>query len=384
LSIDDIYEQGKTLLFEWKEEEKEMTLKGIDISKWQDGIDISKIEAEFVIVKATEGIGYVDKCCDRFFQAAKGANKLVGFFHYARPINDATKEADFFYQNTKNYFGHAIPFLDWEAENKNDVNWALTWLNRVYALSGVRPMIYMSESVVNSYNWDPVAKANYGLWVARYRDYGIDYNYDMSNAGQKPSVRHWNGYAMWQWTSSGRLNGYSGNLDCDEFYGDATTWNKYACSTGSAPTPTPAKPSSTPSGSTLDLVYNTMAGMYGNGDARKFALGSRYAEVQEMIDHIAMSDVNTLKNEVLAGKYGNGNVRSTVLGSRYEEVQKAVNGGSAPSAPAVNTGIYYTIKSGDTLSGIASRYGTSYQAIAKLNGIADANKIYVGQRIRVK
>lgn len=363
-----------------------MTLKGIDISKWQDGIDISKIEADFVIVKATEGIGYVDSCCDKFFQAAKGANKLVGFYDFARPSNDPTKEADYFYQNTKNYFGKAIPILDWESGNTSNVAWALTWLNRIYALSGVRPMIYMSESVVNSYNWDPVAKANYGLWVARYRDYGVDYNYDMSNAGQKPSVRHWNGYAMWQWTSSGRLNGYSGNLDCDEFYGDASTWNKYACSTGHAPAPTPAptKPSSDPSGSTLDLVYNTMDGMYGNGDTRKIALGSRYAEVQEMIDHIAMSDVNTLKNEVIAGKYGNGNVRSTVLGSRYDEVQKAVNGGVAPSAPKVNTGIYYTIKSGDTLSGIASRYGTTYQHIAQINGIVNPNRIYAGQRIRVR
>ena len=45
---------------------------------------------------------------------------------------------------------------------------------------------------------------------------------------------------------------------------------------------------------------------------------------------------------------------------------------------------YYTIKSGDTLSGIASRYGTTYQNLAAMNGIADPNKIYAGQTIRVK
>ena len=60
--------------------------------------------------------------------------------------------------------------------------------------------------------------------VAKYRDYNPDYNYDMSNAGSKPSVKYWNGYAMWQWTSSGRLNGWNGNLDLDEFYGDASAW----------------------------------------------------------------------------------------------------------------------------------------------------------------
>ena len=45
---------------------------------------------------------------------------------------------------------------------------------------------------------------------------------------------------------------------------------------------------------------------------------------------------------------------------------------------------YYTVKSGDTLSEIAAKYGTTYQKIAQLNGIANPNKIYVGQKLRVK
>ena len=45
---------------------------------------------------------------------------------------------------------------------------------------------------------------------------------------------------------------------------------------------------------------------------------------------------------------------------------------------------YYTVKSGDTLSGIAAKYGTTYQKLAQMNGIANPNKIYVGQKLRVK
>ena len=45
---------------------------------------------------------------------------------------------------------------------------------------------------------------------------------------------------------------------------------------------------------------------------------------------------------------------------------------------------YYTVQSGDTLSGIAAKYGTSYQKVAQLNGISNPNVIYVGQRLRVK
>ena len=68
-----------------------------------------------------------------------------------------------------------------------------------------------------------------------------------------------------------------------------------------------------------------------------------------------------------------------VLGKRYAEVQKVINGsGSGSSA------VYYTVKSGDTLSKIAAKYGTTYQKIATLNGIKNPNKIYAGQKLRVK
>ena len=203
-------------------------LQGIDISNWQKGINLEKVDCDFVIVKATEGIGYVDPCADMFYQKAKALGKKLGFYHFARPSNDAVREAQFFYENTKNYFGEAIPVLDWEAENKNDVAWALRWLNEVYRLSGVKPLIYMSESVVNAYDWSPVVKGDYGLWVAKYRDNVPDVNYDMSLAGSRPSVKWWSFYAMWQWTSVGHLDGYDGSLDCDIFYGTADTWDAYA------------------------------------------------------------------------------------------------------------------------------------------------------------
>ena len=118
-----------------------------------------------------------------------------------------------------------------------------------------------------------------------------------------------------------------------------------------------------------------MQGKYGDGNNRKNALGTRYAEVQSFIDHIYSAPVDTLANETKSGKYGNGDVRKLALGSRYTEVQNKINAGSAQ---------YYTVQSGDTLSGIASRYGTSYQKIAQLNGIGNPNLIYVGQRLRVK
>ena len=45
--------------------------------------------------------------------------------------------------------------------------------------------------------------------------------------------------------------------------------------------------------------------------------------------------------------------------------------------------VYYTVVSGDTLSGIASRYGTTYQHLAKINHISNPDLIYVGQRLLI-
>ncbi|TCM67723.1 lipoprotein NlpD [Acinetobacter calcoaceticus] len=45
---------------------------------------------------------------------------------------------------------------------------------------------------------------------------------------------------------------------------------------------------------------------------------------------------------------------------------------------------YYTVRSGDTLSGIANRYGLDYISVAKMNNIPEPYRIYVNQSIRLK
>lgn len=323
------------------------TLKGIDISKWQKGLDLSKIDCDFVIIKATEGVGYVDPCCDGFYQQAKKLGKKLGFYHFARPTagKDPVVEAQFFYNSCKNYFGEAIPFLDWEAENKQNVDWAKAFLDEVYRLSGVKPMIYMSQSVVNQYNWSEVANADYGLWVAKYRDNVVDYNYDMSNAGSKPSVKWWKIIALWQWTSSGRLNGYASNLDCDQFYGDEKAWDAYVGKKAAVPVEVkPEKPAVKP---------------------------------KDPLDDFSDAE---LAEKVMRGEFGNGEDRKKALGKRYEAVQKLVE----QKVKTSNQKVYHKVVRGDTLSKIAQKYGTTVSAICKLNGIKNANMIIIGQKLRVK
>lgn len=120
-------------------------------------------------------------------------------------------------------------------------------------------------------------------------------------------------------------------------------------------------------------IVKATDGTHGNGDERKSALGTRYQEVQDFINHVYYASAQTLAEEVKGGKYGNGDTRKQILGNRYSEVQAVVNGSSAR---------YYTVHSGDTLSGIGVRLGVSWQAIARANGIGSPYTIYPGQRLK--
>ena len=58
--------------------------------------------------------------------------------------------------------------------------------------------------------------------------------------------------------------------------------------------------------------------------------------------------------------------------------------GSTPATPQTNTtDTIYEVQKGDTLSGIAARFGTTYQVLAAYNGIANPNVISIGQKIRL-
>ena len=201
-------------------------MNGIDISVYQKSLDLSKIACDFVIVKATEGKTYTDPHFLHHIESARNLGKLLGFYHFARPENNTPHEEVLnFLNSVRGYIGEGIPFLDWESSGKYDVAWAKAWLDEFYSITGVKPVIYMSESVTKTYDWSRVAPT-YPLWIARYRDYEPDYNYDMSNAGKSPVPKYWDTYVMWQWTSVGRLDGYGGNLDCDLFYGERAEWLK--------------------------------------------------------------------------------------------------------------------------------------------------------------
>lgn len=102
-----------------------------------------------------------------------------------------------------------------------------------------------------------------------------------------------------------------------------------------------SQPSSDIANKSVDeLAREVIQGKYGNGQDRKNALGSRYSEVQARVNQILAGntpstpsqpsqpqgdDLLTLVKKTIRGDFGNGQARKDALGSRYGEVQRQVN-----------------------------------------------------------
>lgn len=342
-----------------------MSLQGIDISAHQAGIDLNAVPADFVIVKVTQGTWYENEDWRRQYNQAKSSGKLLGVYHFSEGYG-VEDEANFFLSKIGNLIGEAVICLDWEKYDnitwdKNDTNWIKGWCDYIYSKTGVKPLVYIQRSAMDKVE----GIGDYGLWIAQYPD--------EEPTGYQDTPWNEGAYdcAIRQYASTGTLPGYGGYLDLNKFYGDAEAWKKYA-NPGSANV-SPSEPidnEDISSASTLYLAIQVMQGVYGNDEQRKQALGDRYEEVQNFINHIYDASSQTLADEVLNGTYGNGSDREIVLGDRYNEVQNIINNGSST---------YYTVSSGDTLSHIADSYGTTVDELVRLNGIENPDLIYPGQ-----
>jgi len=208
---------------------------------------------------------------------------------------------------------------------------ALAIAQAVKAELGTLPGVYLNESLLNGDNWAPNAAAGQGLWIAFY------------STTATPALKYWDAYVYWQFTSTGHLAGYSGNLDED-------TSGTGVPAAPSAPA-APATPAPAPS---LSGTYTVKSGDTLSGIAAKY--GTTVA---------ALAAANGISNPNLI---------------KVGQVLKL--SGAAPAPAAAST---YVVKAGDTLSGIAGEFHVAggYQALAALNGIADPGEIKVGEVIKL-
>lgn len=335
-------------------------LNGIDISSHQAGLNAGTIKADFVIIKVSEGTGYVNPCCDGHYQQAKAAGKLLGIYHYARN-SDPVAEADYFLKHAAGYVGEAVLVLDYEENiSAYSPTWCKKFLDRVKEKTGIKPLLYTYLNVLQSVDWSSVANADYGLWLAAYGANNPQ-GYSQPNA---PAQAYWKSVAMHQFTSSGRLAGWNGNLDLNVFYGDKAAWLKYA---GNKSTSNPApKPQPATFKYAVGTVV-TVGGVFLSSDqASKGNPNDGYVPTARLARNTGKITKQLKTNGV-----------STYL---IDDGLGWINDGDVQVTSTKN----YTVKSGDSLWGIADKLygdGNKYGHLKSLNNLA-GDTIYPGQVLK--
>jgi LysM repeat protein len=260
---------------------------------------------------------------------------IVGLYHFGNG-GDPTAEANYFCSQANVQPGEFV-VLDWESSTANPPAWGETFLARVQALTGAVGIEYLNLSEINGYNWSPVINANHGLWLA----------YPDGSTATFPATP-WPFVAFKQYSWSGSVPGVAGQVDLDVFNGTLAQLEAYTLH-GTAPTPTPV-PAPTPA-----PVNNYVAQRGDSMSSIAAAHGMSLATLESYNPQIANFNLIYV-GEVI--HLGTGN------------------------QPAYNT---YRVVSGDTLSGIAARFGLSLGQIEAMNPqlSGNYNLLQIGEVINV-
>ena len=306
-----------------------MSWRGIDVSEWNDWIDWDTVknQIDYVIIKLGN-IGdntkfWLDPKFERNYNECVrlGIPFGVYVYCYSNEVENARQAG----REVAEYLGDKniqLPvYIDME-----DGEIAVEGADKLTEIC-----IAFNTEIENSGKWAGVyANRN---WFDNYLNKDViksKYTTWIAHYGVNPD-KYAGEYDMLQYTSAGHINGIVGNVDMNEMYRDLI-----AEINGTTPQPAPQP-------------------------------------VRKSNEEIA--------DEVIAGRWGNGQDRIdrlTAEGYDYQAIQDIVN-----QKLGYHNEQTYVVKPGDTLSGIASQYGTTYQELAQKNGIANPNLIFPGQVIRI-
>lgn len=315
--------------------------QGIDVSEWQGDIDFRKVRAagiEMVYIRSSQGFSYEDSKFERNYTEAKKYGLKVGVYHYvtARTEEEAREQARFFISVVCKKEIDCKIAMDFESFgnlSKSEINKvALAFLKEAERLCNKELIVYSNTYTARNIFSGEITK--YPLWVAQY---------EVDNPSSNGNWSTWEG---WQYTSTGRVNGISGNVDRDQY-------TKNILMDGNSQIPHVDRPNNPKEDR---ILYKIQKGDTLSEIAQKF---------NTTVSHLA--EINNIKNPnlIYAGEI-------IVVSHNHNNTEKENN--------ATNT---YTIKRGDTLWGIANKFNTTVNKLVQLNNIKNPNLIYAGEVIKV-
>ena len=324
-----------------------LTYQGIDVSNWQGYINYAEVRnagIQVVYIKASQGTNIKDAYFDINYENAKANGLRVGFYHYltATTTQQAVEEANHFVSVISGKIPDCKLVLDYETfggvEREETNNIARTFMQRVEELTNKEVILYSDLSNARN-TFDTSLAEDYELWIAYYENRNNLINTETS----------WNTYIGIQYTDRGRVNGINGSVDRDlyteEIFLDETS--EITNNSGN-----------TSQKNTESVEYTVQSGDTLSAIARRYG-----TTVQELVD------INNIQNPDLI----------------YPgEKLRILTNSTIPGNEERGTGdIIYTVQRGNTLSQIAREYNVSVEHIVELNDIENPNLIYPGQKLRI-
>lgn len=318
-----------------------MSFKGLDVSKYQGTIDWSQVKSagyDFAMLRAGYGFNTIDP---QFQRNASECNRLgipIGAYWFCYALNPdiAVQEATGCLNAISGYrLDYPVCYdieqdsVNYAAQNGITITPSLatdivTAFCNYIEEQGYYAMFYTNKNFLNTY-FPADFSSRYALWYAYYTN-----SFDGTNCG------------IWQYTNQGSIPGISGNVDLDIGFIDYPSVIRNAGLNhlnGGSPTPPP------------NIDYTTY--IIQPGDTLS-EIAQRFGTTTQ-----ALAQINGISNPNL------------------------IYAGNTLKIPETTSERYYTIQPGDTLSGIAQKFGTTVQALAQINGISNPNLIYAGTTIRI-
>ena len=204
-----------------------MSIKGIDISAWNGNVDMKKIKADgvkFVMIRASYGQGHEDVKFRSNVKKCNDAGMPWGAYHYSYALNakEAKAEAKAFLKIVKSVTGRSYPLVvDIEDADKYKSKRGMSVKDEIPVIKAFKKvigddlMLYCNLSYYNALKKaSPSLIESLDLWLAQW---GV----------KEPSVK----CDIWQYTSSGKVDGSSDRTDMNKCYTDYTGASKPVAST---------------------------------------------------------------------------------------------------------------------------------------------------------
>ena len=324
---------------------------GIDVAKWNGVIDWSKVKLaniSFAVLKVTNKNNRVEEAFERNYAGATEQGITVGVYRYvyAKTVEAAKAEANAIVQALSGKKINFRVWLDMEADSiKNIGKSRLTEIINTEAdiiqAAGFQVGIYCNTDWYRNVLDSESLKSRFPFWIARYG----------TNNGEMQEKYSPEAYAIaWQYTSRGSCDGVNGKVDLDVAFSE------------------------------IDV-----APVIPNPYAHKVGQTVYYSSYYDR----ATDDIS--KAKFAGAKYKKGTITAIANGARnpYQINRTSIylNDGDIREVITVKASDakYHTVKAGQNLTVIAKMYGTTINAILKMNpSITNKNVIRVRAKIRVK